>query len=139
MTVSMVVAEMDRLTGVLEKKTIPEERVIQALIALASEESLLVLTNGTGKPSSTRHVTNRTLVLLIPSYHEVRDAFMVKEGTGHHAIATSARAGINCGYRDRFGDRPVGRASPRLVITDRVRRAVLEPLEVIHADAALGL
>lgn len=139
MTVGMVVTEFDRLTGMVQKRAIAESRVVQALMALANEESLVMLTNGAGKPSSTRHVTGQTLVLMIPPYHHVRDAFLPHEGgTGVLAMA-NVRAGVNCGFVDKFGNKQVGRAAPRMVITDRVRRAVLEPLEVLHVDSGLGL
>ena len=140
MTVAMVITEVDRLTGLLEKRSIPEQRVVQALMALGSEESLVVLTNTTnGKSCSTRHVTSRTLVLMVPPYHDVRDAFLPRDGASF-GVTSHVRAGVNCGFVDKFGNRAIGRASPRLVITDRVRRAVLEPLESVHlGDAALGL
>ena len=111
-----------------------EDRVLQALVSLADEESLLVLApsskQGQGQGQGTRLLTEATLVLLVPPYSEIKRAFSAQDPLAANNLKTGESSGLNRGFVDAFGTRQVGRQPPRLVISDKVRRLVLEPIEV---------
>ena len=144
-TVGEVVKEFDLMTGSLRKGDFTEDRVLQALTALADEESLLVLASGRegrqGGLESNRLMTEQSVVLLVPPHNDIKKAFVARDapsssssaGAGHSQVGGEP-TGVNRSFLDAFGTRRVGRETPRLVITDRVRRLVLEPLEVASVD-----
>jgi hypothetical protein len=112
-----VLEELEKLTGTFRRKESTRPRALLGLTALV-QEGLINLYGGVGKSTSSRLVTEETLVQLNPPIYEVQEAF-------HSNIDSQV----------------VGRERMPLVISDRVRRAVLEPLEnvLVNMDGALGL
>ena len=110
-----VLRECDLLTSAIRKKEVPEARCVQALLALQSQ-GLVLLSNGGGKQAPARQVADRSLVLLLPPEYEIRAAFSGREGGGSSEAGPASSSGP-------------GRV---LMITERVRRAVLEPLLSLH-------
>ena len=108
MTIEEALREFDALSGGwLRKREIPTARAIGGLQAL-SLAGLVVLSNSGGRPAQQRLVSDKTLVLLVPAEYDVVAAFE-RRGQGH-----GHGQGQGCG--------------PALVVSERVRRAVLEPL-----------
>ena len=74
--------------------------------------------------------TENTVVLLVPPYYEIKRAFAAQDDYTARNLTTVESNGLNGGFATTFGLRRVGREPPRLVISDKVRRLVLEPIEV---------
>lgn len=106
-TVDEVFSEFDALTGSLRLKEVSEARVIAGLVALANG-GLIMLTNAGGRPAPYRLISDKTVVLLVPPEYEVLAAF------------------------DSKPEARLGPPVPPLMVTERVRRAVLEPLASIQ-------
>ncbi len=105
--VSDVLEELDRLTGVLRRRESTQARALQGLHYLVREGLILLLTGNKVTPSQV--VTNQTLVVMMSPSYEVKEAFQAT-------------------VEDATGSR--GRVHVPLMVSDRVRRAVLEPAEV---------
>jgi hypothetical protein len=113
--VQEVLSEFDRLTGSFRRKESTHSKALNALSAL-SYEGLIHLYVGNGKTSaSSRLVTDQTLVLLTPPMYEVRAAFQYNNNNNTHSES-------------------LGRPYLPIVISDRIRRAVLEPLKSTDAS-----
>ncbi len=114
--VDEVLQELDRLTGAFRRNESTRSRALLGLTALV-QDGLIMLCGGAGKPVAARLVTDQTLVMLQPPMYEVLAAF-------HPNIESQE----------------IGRKRLPLVLSDRVRRAVLEPLEAVAAiiDASGG-
>jgi len=105
-TIEEALREFDALSGGwLRKREIPTARAIGGLQAL-SLAGLVVLSNSGGKPAQQRLISDKTLVLLVPAEYDV--------------VAAFERRGQRHGQGQGHG--------PALVVSERVRRAVLEPL-----------
>jgi hypothetical protein len=103
-TIEEALREFDALSGGwLRKREIPTARAIGGLQAL-SLAGLVVLSNSGGRPAQQRLVSDKTLVLLVPAEYDVVAAF------------------------ERRGQGQGQGRGPALVVSERVRRAVLEPL-----------
>jgi len=149
-TVADICNELDKLTAVLRRQESTYARVLGGLETLA-REGLLVL-HTAGKVTPLRLVSDHTQVLLLSPDHDIRHAFQWQgqgqeqgrrvdyvhsgnkaEGEGLGAATTPSTdtgAGAGAGAAVSNGDIGFFRAYPALVISDRVRRAVLEPAEV---------
>ena len=99
-----------------------------------SREGLLVLHMG-GKLVPLRLVTEHTLVLLLSPEHDIKLAFQPQgqeqgeingEGTGNCSSGSGSGSGSSSVAAYGIGCR----SSAPLIVSDRIRRAVLEPAEV---------
>ena len=100
---------------VLHRRESTTARVYSGLSTL-SDEGLLVLHSG-GKTIPLRLTTGHTQVLLLSPEHDIKGAFRSQEQGLDGEQSTNSIGGISL---KRHG----------LIISDRMRRAVLEPAEV---------
>jgi hypothetical protein len=112
---------IELMTAALRTKETTTARLMLGLQALASQ-GLLLLTNAAGaasaaaaahRPVPSRLLSERSLVVMLPPEYEVREAF----GARPEFEGLVARS------------RGVGRSVPTLVLSERVRGAVLDPLK----------
>ena len=116
-TIEEALREFELLTTALRTKETTSARLVQGLQALAAA-GLVLLTNASAggahpKPAPASLLSDRTLVVMLPPEHEARAAF-------------SERGGGADGGRAR-----VGRPVPTIIVSDRIRSAVLEPLRPV--------
>jgi len=120
-SVEEILRELELMTAALRTKETTTARLMLGLQALASQ-GLLLLTNAAGvasaaaaahRPVPSRLLSERSLVVMLPPEYEVREAF----GARPEFEGLAARS------------RGVGRSVPTLVLSERVRGAVLEPLK----------
>lgn len=145
-TLREIFAEMDKFTGTnlsqsslyvihssnLSKQMFTRSHATQAILNLQTNQ-LIACSNNISNTSNTHTVqaesslTNQTIVLLIPMYHEIRHAFAYTgESTDTNNVTGSSNTNIT-GKKSTITS--IGRHQPRLVLSDRIRRAVIEPLE----------
>ena len=116
--VDEVLQELDRLTGAFRRNESTRSRAFLGLISLV-QVGLITLCGGAGKSVAARLVTDQTLVALQPPMYEILAAF-----------------------HPNIDSQEIGRKRSPLVLSDRVRRAVLEPLvavaTIIESNAGGG-
>lgn len=116
-TIEETLREFELLTGALRTKETTSARLVQGLQALAAAGLVLLTNTSAGgahpKPAPASLLSDRTLVVMLPPEHEARAAFSKRGGA---ADAGRAR---------------VGRPVPTIIMSDRIRSAVLEPLRPV--------
>jgi Cdc6-like AAA superfamily ATPase len=113
--VGELLSELDSMTGVMRRNESTCARVLLGLTTLV-QEGLILLCGGAGKPITARLVTDETLVLIQVPMYEICAAF-----------------------QENIETLKIGRKQSSLVISDRVRRAVLEPLEPLTFGVENGV
>lgn len=139
----------------------PKCRVIQALCNLA-QKGLIFLINAVpgrntlpvgavslgvaggseGAGSSYATITQNTLLMLNVAYHEAVDAFRPKKSSSLHFGTGGGGTGVSGAAVTRgTADAPVyaGRVRAPVLVSERLRKAVLEPLEpIVYQHGAAG-
>ena len=110
--VGEVLDELDRLTGALRRRESTFAGSLQGLLFLVREGLILLLAGNKSTPA--RVVTNQTIIIMLPPSYEIYEAFQA-----------TLEPDLECIGRERFS----------LMVSDRVRRAVLEPAETPIAIA----
>ena len=133
-TVKDVIDEFSRLSNVLARKIVSEEQVLSSLLALV-QAGIIVLSNGLDDNIPTDHVDMRTIVDFLPAEHEFTAAFKrgyLAEGMGMGmgmGTGTGRSSSSSSSSTINSSDTQNKRSEPILRVSNRVRRAVLNPQE----------
>ena len=130
-TVKDVIDEFSRLSNVLARKIVSEEQVLSSLLALV-QAGIIVLSNGLDDNIPTDHVDMRTIVDFLPAEHEFTAAFKrgyLAEGMGMGIGTGTGRSSSSSSSTINSSDTQNKRSEPILRVSNRVRRAVLNPQE----------
>jgi Cdc6-like AAA superfamily ATPase len=154
-TLSRVLDEFDKLTGYLKRDVIPRAALVQAATSLASMGFLTIYSDQRhGKRGMSSAASGATFgaageykLRLLADLEELKMAFMLHNsgyGTGSNgaSIGSSGRehsdtVGIAVGNCNTSARR--SSLEPNLVISEHIRKAVLNPLEPVLAPHSGGL
>ena len=156
-TVGEAVDEFARLSGAVRKKLISEEQLVQRAFLNLARAGLVDLSNGSGTDAPPCLVTHRTAVVFVPSEADFEAAFKKgflaehmgsvvaqRRAQGCHFEGSSSGSGSGSGgdgfarFYAQYGlDNPSSHLS--LKLPNRVRRAVLQPMDPIAMEGGTAL
>eukprot|EP01038_Epipyxis_sp_PR26KG_P009933 gene9933-13362_t len=109
--VSALLEELDKLTNYLRHKIVPKYRILSGIINLCQLGLLIISTaNNNNNDLSIRSFHSTTVCFLSIPYAEIKRSFRVTNPTSQSQIIMSTKA------------------IPRIIVSERIRRAALEPL-----------